>query len=88
MTPLLGNLETGLKPILAGYDIRKVPISWLGRASEMGTFSFELSRVGGDSVRALLRIMRAEWFRGGKLARKRAQASATRAAPPPNVRAI
>ncbi len=73
------NLETGLKPILAGYDIREVPISWIGRASEMGTSSFKLPRVGGDYLRALLRILRAEWFQSGKLPRKRAEISATRA---------
>jgi len=73
------NLETGLKPILAGYDIREVPISWINRTPEMGSSSFELSRVGGDYLRTLLRIMRAEWFQGRSLARKRAPSSDPRA---------
>ena len=50
------NLETGLKPLLSGYDIREVPISWINRTSEMGTSSFNLKKVGGDYVRALIHI--------------------------------
>src|SRR5580700_11012979 len=30
------NVETGLKPILAGYDVREVPISWINRTVDMG----------------------------------------------------
>jgi glycosyltransferase involved in cell wall biosynthesis len=50
------NLETGLKPLLSGYDIREVPISWINRTTGMGTSSFNLKRVGGDYVRALIHI--------------------------------
>ncbi|HEY2646193.1 MAG TPA: glycosyltransferase, partial [Candidatus Acidoferrales bacterium] len=31
------NLETGLRALLAGYDIVEVPISWINRTSEMGS---------------------------------------------------
>lgn len=69
------NLETGLKPILAGYDIREVPISWINRTPDMGTSSFALSRVGGHYVRALLRILRAQRFQRAKPQAARARAA-------------
>ncbi len=40
------NLETGLKPLLAGYDIVEVPISWINRTSEMGSSTFSVRKVG------------------------------------------
>jgi dolichol-phosphate mannosyltransferase len=40
------NLETGLGPLLAGYDIVEVPISWVNRTKEMGASSFSLRHVG------------------------------------------
>lgn len=41
------NAETGLQPLLMGYNVREVPISWINRSPEMGTSSFHLMRVGG-----------------------------------------
>lgn len=41
------NAETGLQPILLGYQVKQVPISWINRAPGMGTSSFRLVRVGG-----------------------------------------
>jgi dolichol-phosphate mannosyltransferase len=51
------NVETGLKPILAGYKIKEVPISWINRTAEMGSSSFRIVRVGPDYIKALLRIL-------------------------------
>ena len=31
------NAETGLKPILMGYDVRPVAISWINRPSRWGS---------------------------------------------------
>jgi len=39
------NIETGLKPILAGYDVREVPISWINRTIDMGSSSFKVLKV-------------------------------------------
>lgn len=39
------NVETGLKPILAGRDIVEVPISWIDRSDDMGASSFRLARL-------------------------------------------
>ena len=50
------NLETGLKPLLEGYSIREVPISWMDRTTEMGSSSFMLAKVGGDYIRAFVDI--------------------------------
>jgi len=59
------NLETGLKPILSGYDIEEVPVSWINRTVGMGSSSFNLLRVGPGYVRALARIA-VERLLGGK----------------------
>jgi dolichol-phosphate mannosyltransferase len=52
------NLETGLKPLLAGYDIVEIPISWINRTSAMGSSTFYLRRVGFAYARALLACWR------------------------------
>ncbi len=52
------NLETGLKPLLAGHDIVEVPISWINRTFEMGDSSFNVRKVGLDYARALFRCWR------------------------------
>jgi dolichol-phosphate mannosyltransferase len=48
------NAETGLQPLILGYRIKEVPISWINRFPEMGTSSFRLVRVGGGYWRVLL----------------------------------
>jgi len=55
------NAETGLKPLLMGYDIREVPTSWINRTSEMGKSSFDLLKVGPDYFRVLRRITWRAW---------------------------
>jgi dolichol-phosphate mannosyltransferase len=39
------NVETGLKPILAGYDVCEVPISWINRTIDMGNSSFKIVKI-------------------------------------------
>ena len=41
------NAETGLQPLLMGYKVEQVPISWINRTPGMGASSFRLMRVGG-----------------------------------------
>lgn len=48
------NAETGLQPLLMGYKIKEVPISWIGRTSNMGKSSFRLIRVGAGYCQVLL----------------------------------
>ncbi|MBA3386200.1 MAG: glycosyltransferase [Chthoniobacterales bacterium] len=47
------NAETGLQPILLGYRVKQVPISWINRTPGMGTSSFRLVHVGGGYWRVL-----------------------------------
>ena len=58
LTYFATNLETGLKPLLAGFRIREVPVSWINRRADMGTSSFRTLRVGPPYVRSLGRSMR------------------------------
>ena len=41
------NAETGLQPMLLGYSVKQVPISWINRTPGMGASSFHLINVGG-----------------------------------------
>jgi SAM-dependent methyltransferase len=59
------NLETGLKPLLAGYDIVEVPTSWIDRTAPMGLSSFKVRKVGLAYARTLVEC----WVHGHKQAR-------------------
>ena len=52
------NAETGLKPILAGYDIQEVPISWINRTDGMGDSSFRVARFAPSYFSALFRLVK------------------------------
>ena len=41
------NAETGLQPLVLGYSMKQVPISWINRTPGMGVSSFRLVHVGG-----------------------------------------
>ena len=51
------NAETGLEPILAGYDIKEVPISWINRTDEMGVSSFRVIKFAPSYFLALVRLL-------------------------------
>ena len=55
------NVETGLKPILAGYDIREVPISWINRTIDMGSSSFKILKVAPNYFLEFLGIAWNTW---------------------------
>jgi dolichol-phosphate mannosyltransferase len=48
------NAETGLQPILLGYKVKEVPISWMNRRPGMGASSFGLLQAGGGHWKVLL----------------------------------
>jgi hypothetical protein len=48
------NAETGLQPVVLGYNVSQVPISWIGRTPGMGTSSFRLQGAGGGYWRVLM----------------------------------
>ena len=52
------NAETGLQPILMGFSVKEVPISWINRAPDMGMSSFRLAKVGGGYWEVLLQLWR------------------------------
>jgi dolichol-phosphate mannosyltransferase len=52
------NVETGLKPLLQGWDIVEVPVSWVNRTPKMGRSSFNLLKVAPGYARALWRLVR------------------------------
>jgi hypothetical protein len=47
------NAETGLKPILMGYRVKAVPISWINRTPDMGQSSFSLFESGWGYAKVL-----------------------------------
>src|SRR5262249_43804783 len=53
------NAETGLQPLIMGYRVKEVPISWIGRGTEMGRSSFRLFKAGGG----YWRVLRGLWLR-------------------------
>lgn len=55
------NMETGIKPLLAGYDIKEVPISWINRTTEMGSSSFRIAKVAPNYFNALMRTIWKVW---------------------------
>ena len=59
------NAETGLQPLILGYSVREVPISWINRSPEMGASSFHLIRAGGGYWRVLLHIWLRQVFGAG-----------------------
>lgn len=64
------NMETGLKPLLAGYDIEEVPISWINRTVDMGASSFKIFKVAPNYFWALMRTIWKVW-RGRRSFKKR-----------------
>ena len=50
------NAETGLQPVMMGYRVREVPISWINRTPDMGVSSFRLAKVGGGYFQVLMNM--------------------------------
>lgn len=67
------NAETGLQPLLLGYKVEEVPISWINRSVDMGFSSFNLLRTGPNYLKVFLRLF---WWkvRGRQTARPTADA--------------
>jgi SAM-dependent methyltransferase len=51
------NVETGLKPILLGYRVVEVPISWVNRSIDMGLSTFQIFKTGPNYWKILLRLV-------------------------------
>lgn len=51
------NAETGLQPLLMGYQVREVPISWINRTPDMGKSTFSLLESGWGYCRVLAKLV-------------------------------
>jgi len=51
------NAETGLKPMLAGFNIVEVPMSWVNRSIDMGFSTFRVFKTGPNYFTVLLKIV-------------------------------
>ena len=56
------NAETGLQPILLGYKVEEVPISWVNRSVDMGFSSFNLMNTGPNYFFVLFRLVFRKWL--------------------------
>jgi hypothetical protein len=56
------NAETGLQPVLLGYNVKEVPISWINRSVDMGFSSFKLLKTGPNYARFLGRLIKRKWL--------------------------
>jgi hypothetical protein len=50
------NAETGLQPLLLGYKVVEVPISWINRSADMGFSSFNLVNTGPNYLKVFFRL--------------------------------
>ena len=56
------NAETGLQPLLLGFKVVEVPISWINRSVDMGFSSFNLSNTGPNYLKVLFRLFVRRFF--------------------------
>ena len=56
------NAETGLQPILLGFKVEEVPISWINRSVDMGFSSFNLLNTGPNYFIVLFRLVFRKWL--------------------------
>ena len=52
------NAEVGVAPLLNGYAVEEVPISWIDRTPDMGRTSFNIARSAPGYWRVLVRVTR------------------------------
>lgn len=64
------NAETGLQPLLMGYSVKEVPISWINRTPDMGVSSFRLVKVGGGYWQVLFGLWLKTVFSFGASSKK------------------
>ncbi len=52
------NAETGLLPVLFGYNLIEIPVVWVDRDPQMGKSKFGLLKHGGGYIQVILRALR------------------------------
>lgn len=56
------NSEVGLFPILMGYKIKEVPVSWIQRTIGMGISDFKVFRVAPGYINVFLKAIKYKYF--------------------------
>ncbi len=51
------NAETGILPVLFGYSIKEVPVSWTGRTGNMGKSKFSLLKNASSYMRVITNVI-------------------------------
>lgn len=51
------NAETGILPIMYGYRIAEVPVSWIGRSEGMGISKFKIWKYGMGYINTLFNLL-------------------------------
>lgn len=51
------NAETGLYPILMGYDIREIPVTWYAREGDMGLSKFNILKVATGYISVIIEAL-------------------------------
>lgn len=51
------NAETGIYPILLGYKLKEIPVTWIGRTPEMGQSSFKVIQAGPGYIKMLMKAI-------------------------------
>lgn len=52
------NAETGILPIIYGYKIKEVPISWVERSKGMGKSKFSILKYGPSYIKVIFNLIR------------------------------
>lgn len=56
------NAETWLQPLLLGYKVVEVPISWINRSVDMGFSSFNLFHTGPNYLEVFYHLFTRRFF--------------------------
>ena len=64
------NAETGMLPIIFGYEVGEVPVSWINRSPQMGKSKFKLFQVGWGYVQVMFYALWLALFKKKKYSKK------------------
>jgi SAM-dependent methyltransferase len=76
------NAETGLKPLLMGFQEKTIAISWINRTPDMGHSTFSLMKNGSGYSKVLLELVWRTLFGTRRLPRPREQPGPNTKPPP------
>ena len=64
------NAETGILPIIFGYNVGEVPVAWINRSPQMGKSKFRLFQVGWGYIQVMFYAMWLALFRKKEYGKK------------------